>query len=201
MRENGTINPHTCEIYGFMNRTGVGKGENAVIIDYQGNKPDIHPEAFVAPGAVVIGNVTICAQSSVWYNAVLRGDLNTIVIGKESNIQDGTVVHVDLGEGNNVVVGNKVTIGHNVTLHACVVEDGALVGMGAVVLNGAVVGRESMVGAGAMVKVGMEIPPRSLVLGVPAKVVRELSDEEVRHMYSNTAEYLSMMQGHTESVL
>ena len=139
---------------------------------YLDAEPSIHPTAFIAPGAVIVGDVTIGEEASVWYGAVLRGDINRIRIGPRSNIQDGSVVHLadDLG----VEVGQYVTCGHAAILHACSVDDEVLVGMGATVLDGAEIGARSVIGANALVTQGMKIPPGSLVLGSPAKVRRTL---------------------------
>lgn len=134
----------------------------------------IHPDAFIAPGAVVLGDVTLGRDASVWYHCVVRGDMAPIAIGDETNIQDLTMVHVD--EGVPCTVGRRVGVGHRAILHGCVVEDEALVGMGAVLLNGVRVGTGSVIGAGAVLPEGLEVPPGSLVLGVPAKVVRPVDD-------------------------
>ena len=140
-------------------------------------QPQIDPTAYVAPEAVVIGDVRLAARSSVWPMAVLRGDIHFIEIGEGSNIQDGCIVH--LAEDLPVKVGRLVTVGHRAILHACTVEDQCLIGMGATILDGAVIGRGSIVGAHALVTREMQVPPGSLVMGVPAKVVRALSAEEV----------------------
>jgi gamma-carbonic anhydrase len=138
--------------------------------------PSIHPTAFVAPGADIVGDVTLAEESSVWFQTVLRGDINRIVIGPRSNVQDGAVVH--LADDYGVFVGELVTVGHKAILHACTVADEVLIGMGAIVLDGAEIGARSIIGAGALVTSGKKIPPGSLVLGSPAKVVRTLSLEE-----------------------
>jgi carbonic anhydrase/acetyltransferase-like protein (isoleucine patch superfamily) len=143
---------------------------------YLHHEPVIHATAFVAGSADVIGQVTLHEESSVWYHTTLRGDINRIVIGPRSNIQDNAVVHLadDLG----CFVGELVTVGHSAILHACTVKDEVLVGMGAIILDGAVIGERSIIGAGALVTGGTEIPPGSLVLGSPAKVVRKLDAGE-----------------------
>lgn len=138
--------------------------------------PTLGSQVYVATGAIVVGDVTLGDHSSVWYNAVLRGDINRIEIGHHSNIQDGAVVH--LADEYPCLVGAYVTVGHAAILHACTVEDEVLVGMGATVLDGAVVGAQSIIGARALVTQRAVIPPGSLVLGSPAKVVRALSAEE-----------------------
>ncbi len=141
-------------------------------------EPEVDPEAWVAPGAVLVGKVIVRRGASVWYGCVLRSDMEgaEIDIGEDANIQDGTVVHVD--ENMSCRVGARVTVGHGAVLHACVIEDDALIAMGATVLSGAKVGRGSIVAAGAVVPEGMEIPPGVIAAGVPAKVRRELTDED-----------------------
>ena len=139
-------------------------------------QPKIGKGVYIARGAAVLGDVTLGNYSSVWYNAVLRGDINRIVVGHHSNVQDNAVLH--LADDFPCLVGNYVTIGHSAVVHACTVGDEVLVGMGAVILDGAVIGRQSLIGAKALVTQGTKIPPGSLVLGAPAKVVRPLSREE-----------------------
>ena len=139
-------------------------------------RPSIHPTAFVAPGADLVGDVTLAEESSVWFQTVLRADINRIVIGPRSNVQDGSVVH--LADDYGVFVGELVTVGHKAVLHACTIADEVLVGMGAIILDGSEIGARSIIGAGALVTGGKKIPPGSLVLGSPAKVVRTLSLDE-----------------------
>ena len=138
--------------------------------------PQLHQSVYLAPGACVIGKVTIGAGSSVWFNCVVRGDEGTITIGEDSNIQDLSVCHVD--PGYPLILGDRVTVGHQCVLHGCVIEDDCLIGMGGVVLTGAKIGRGSIVGAGAVVLENTEIPPFSLVVGAPAKV-RKTYDESI----------------------
>ncbi|MFN8589218.1 MAG: DinB family protein [Candidatus Eisenbacteria bacterium] len=134
----------------------------------------IHPTAFVAPGAIVVGEVAVGANASIWFNTVARGDSERIAIGAGTNVQDNSVVHVD--EGMPALVGDRVTVGHRAIVHGCVVEDDVLIGMGAVVLSGATIGTGSLIGAGALVKEGQVIPPGSLALGAPARVIGPVSD-------------------------
>ena len=156
--------------------------------------PKVDPTAFIAPGAVVLGDVTLAPRSSVWYQAVLRGDMAPIVIGEDSNIQDGTIVHVD--EGKPALIGARVGVGHRVILHGCIVEDECLIGMGSVLLNGVRIGRGSVVAAGAVVPEGMQVPPGSLVMGVPARVARAV-DESLRERIRGTWEhYVAEAQRH-----
>lgn len=149
-----------------------------MITDFLGTKPKIHETAFIAENAVVIGNVEIGAESSVWYNCVLRGDVNYIRIGARTNIQDGSIIHVSR-KTHPTVVEDEVTLGHRVTLHGCYIETGCLIGIGAVILDGARVGRDSLVAAGSLVTPNTKISPRSLVMGSPARVKRQLTDDEI----------------------
>lgn len=151
----------------------------------------IHPTAWVAPGAFLRGDVTLGEKVSVWYNAVLRADQEKITIGKNSNIQDNVVLHGD--PGNDITIGENVTVGHGAILHGCTVEDNALIGMGSVVLDHAVIGAGSIVGAGAVVSSGTIVPPKSLVVGIPAKVKKTLTDEESADNLENVEEYLGLM--------
>lgn len=159
-----------------------------IILRFDGHEPDIHDDAWVAPNAAVIGKVRIAADANVWFGAVLRGDIDEIVLGERSNLQDNAVIHTEAG--NPTIIGTDVSIGHGAVVHGCVVEDGCLIGMNATVLNGAVIGAQSLVAAGALVLEGTVVPPRSLVAGVPAKVRRELSDEEVAGLHGNAARYV-----------
>src|SRR5271156_936482 len=153
-------------------------------------RPQIDPTAYVAPQAVVIGDVRLAARSSVWPMAVLRGDINFIEIGEGSNIQDGSIVH--LADDLPTRVGKLVTVGHRAILHACIVEDECLIGMGATILDGAVIGRGSIVGAHALVTKGTQVPPGSLVMGTPAKVVRPLRPEEIADIRTWADHYIAL---------
>jgi len=159
-----------------------------MIIKFKDKKPNIHNTAFVAESADLIGDVTVEENASIWFRAVLRGDINYIKVGKNSNIQDGCVLHVT--ENNPCVIGDNVTVGHNAILHGCTVKDGALIGMGAIVLDGAEIGEEALVAAGALVPSGKIIPARSLVIGSPAKVVTELTEEYLNSIRKNTKDYV-----------
>ena len=149
---------------------------DAQLDKFLGKKPRLGKGVYIAKTATVIGDVTLGAHSSVWYGAVLRGDINRIAIGHHSNIQDNAVLH--LADDFPCLVGNWVTVGHSAIVHACKVGDEVLVGMGAIILDGAVIGKQSLIGAGALVTQGVKIPPGSLVLGSPAKVVRKLTPKE-----------------------
>lgn len=160
--------------------------------------PDIDPTAWIASEAVVIGRVQVHADVSIWPQATLRGDNEPITIGPGSNVQEGAVLHTDMG--CPLIVGANVTIGHLAMLHGCTIEDGALIGIQATVLNNAVIGRDCLVGAGALVTEGKSFPPRSLILGSPAKAVRELSDEEIARMHLNTRGYVEKTQQYCEQL-
>jgi gamma-carbonic anhydrase len=164
-----------------------------MIRQYKGILPKVEQSAYIDPSAQVIGDVTIGPRSSVWCNATLRGDVNKIVLGAETNIQDNSVLHGEL-DMYPVILGDRVTVGHMATLHGCVVEDDCLIGIGAVVLNGARVGRGSVVAAGALVPEGMQIPPESLVMGMPAKIKRPVTDEEKSRFRENAQRYVRYRQ-------
>jgi carbonic anhydrase/acetyltransferase-like protein (isoleucine patch superfamily) len=156
--------------------------------------PTVHPAAFVHPLAAVIGDVTLGAEASVWPFAVLRGDTAAIVVGAQSNVQDGAVVHVD--RGVPATLGARVAVGHRAIVHGATVEDDCLIGMAAVILNGVVVGRASLVAAGAVVREGTVVPPGSLVVGVPARVARLTTDEERARMARTVASYRALTEAH-----
>ncbi len=151
--------------------------------------PVVHPSAFVDESAQVIGDVEIGPECSVWMNAVVRGDVNRIRIGQRTNVQDGTVIHV-MHDTHPTSVGDDVTIGHGAIVHGCTIGDRVLVGMGAILLNGATIGADTIVAAGALVTENVVVPPRSLVMGSPARVRRELRDDEVRFVLESAANYV-----------
>jgi len=155
-------------------------------------RPD--PDAWVAPGAALVGDVHLGPRASVWYACVLRADGGSIRVGARSNVQDGSVAHAD--EHGDVLVGEDVSVGHRAVLHGCVVEDGCLIGMGAVLLTGARIGAGSLVAAGAVVREGAVIPPGSLVAGVPAQVRRPLTDAEATRVRENSRSYLELVALH-----
>jgi carbonic anhydrase/acetyltransferase-like protein (isoleucine patch superfamily) len=156
---------------------------------YRGRLPVVDPSAYVDPSAQVIGDVEVGAESSLWMNVVVRGDVNIVRIGRRSNVQDGCVLHV-MNDAHPAMVGEDVTIGHGAIVHGCTIEDRVLIGMGAIVLNGAVVGHDSIVAAGSLVPEGAAIPPRSLAMGSPARVRRALSDAEVASIPEYAASYV-----------
>lgn len=153
----------------------------------EGNAPDIDPGAMVLPGAILIGRIHLAQKVTVWPGAVLRGDNEPITVAEGSNLQDGCVVHTD--PGHPVTIGRQVTVGHLAMLHGCRIGDGVLVGMNATLLNGAEIGDHCIIGAGALITSGKSFPPRSLIVGVPAKVIRELTDEEVQSALDNSRVY------------
>ena len=168
--------------------TRSGSGQPKSFDTHLRRTPKLGRGVYLARGAVVIGDVTLGAHASVWYNAVLRGDINRIVVGHHSNVQDNAVLH--LADDFPCVLGNWVTVGHGAIVHACKIGDETLVGMGAVILDGAVVGRQCLIGARALVTQGMKIPAGSLVLGAPAKVVRKLSPDERAKLKSWAEKYV-----------
>jgi carbonic anhydrase/acetyltransferase-like protein (isoleucine patch superfamily) len=166
----------------------------ALLLPFDGISPVIADSAFVAPNATIIGKVTLGERASVFYGAVLRGDMDAISIGDDSNLQDNVTMHVD--DGVPARIGARVSVGHAAVLHGCTVEDDCLIGMSATVLNRAVVGAGSLVAAGSVVLEGTVIPPRSLVAGVPAKVRREITDEEFAKIQQNAQRYLEISAAH-----
>ncbi|MCB9492634.1 MAG: gamma carbonic anhydrase family protein [Dehalococcoidia bacterium] len=168
-------------------------------LNYRGQLPQLADSVFVAPGAVVIGDVTCGEDSSIWYNCVVRGDVMPIRIGARVNIQDLSVVHVTSGT-HSTTIEDDVTVGHRAIIHGCVVERGSLIGMGAIVMDGAVVGAGSLVGAGAVVTPGTVIPPRSLAVGSPARVKRELTDAEVEGLLDSATHYVRTAANHRASL-
>jgi gamma-carbonic anhydrase len=166
------------------------------IARFLGAEPSISPTAFVAPGATVVGDVTLGEAASVWFHATLRGDINAIRVGARSNIQDNAVLHV--ADAYPTIIGELVTVGHSAIVHACTIEDEVLVGMGAIVMDGAHVGARSIIGAGALVTGGTQIPPGSLVLGSPAKVVRALSDQEQEDIQEWALRYVALSRSYVE---
>lgn len=157
---------------------------------YRGRWPDIHPTAFVDQSAQVIGDVVVGETSSVWMNVVVRGDVHRIRIGRRSNIQDGTVVHV-MRDTHPTTIGDEVTIGHGALIHGCTIEPRCLIGMGAIILNGALIGSDSIVAAGTLVTEGFVVPPRSLVMGSPGKVRRSLTGDEVASILDYAERYVT----------
>lgn len=167
-----------------------------MIMKYQNYTPKIGENVFIAPSSDVIGRCEIGEDSSIWFQVAIRADVHFITIGKRTSIQDGSMIHVthhkkaDMSDGNPTHIGDDVTVGHKVMLHGCTIEDACLIGMSATILDGAVIGKESIVGAGSLVTKNKMFPPRSLIMGSPAKVVRELNDEEVKELYASAKRYV-----------
>jgi gamma-carbonic anhydrase len=164
-------------------------------LEYNGLSPQADKSVFIAPGASVIGQVTIGPESSIWFNCVVRGDVNWIKIGARTNIQDLSVVHVDSG-GWPTTVGDDVTVGHRVILHGCTLADRVLVGMGSVVMNGVRIGEDAIIGAGSLVTENTIIPPRTLSLGSPCKVKRDLTEEEIQMIKLSALHYAELAAGY-----
>jgi carbonic anhydrase/acetyltransferase-like protein (isoleucine patch superfamily) len=167
-----------------------------MIYNYQGKSPKIGAKTFVAPSSDVIGDTTIGEDCSIWFGTIIRGDVHYITIGDRTSIQDGSMIHVthykkeDRSDGNPTIIGNDVTVGHKVMLHGCKIEDACLIGMSATILDGAIIGKESIVGAGSLVTKNKKFPPRSLIMGSPAKVIRELNEDEVKELYASASRYI-----------
>ena len=169
------------------------------IYSFDGHTPHIAPDAYVADSATVLGRVTLGARASVWFGASVRGDNDDITIGAGSNVQDGAVLHID--PGYPMRIGERVSIGHQAMLHGCTIGDGALIGIQAIVLNGAVIGPDCLVGAGALVTEGKQFPARSLILGSPAKVVRELTDKDLLMLKGAADSYIQRGARYRDSLL
>ncbi len=170
-----------------------------MILKHKGVAPQLAKSAFLAPGACVIGDVHIGQESSLWFNVIVRGDVNFIRIGDRTNIQDGTVIHVTR-ETHPTFIGNDVSVGHSVTLHGCTIHDKCLIGIGAIVLDGAEIGLSSLVAAGTVVAPGTRIPPRSLVMGSPGRVKRELTEEECANIHSIADRYTAYQEDYRTQV-
>ena len=158
------------------------------IYELDGVAPEVDPSAWIADSAQVMGRVTLGAEASVWFGTIIRGDTESITIGRGSNIQDGSVMHADIGMP--IVLGENVTVGHKVMLHGCTIGDETLIGIGAIVLNGAKIGRNCLVGAGALVTEGKEFPDGSMILGSPAKAVRQLTPEQIEGLKLSAQHYM-----------
>ena len=158
------------------------------IYELDGVAPQVHTQAWVAPSAQVMGQVSVGAGASIWFGTVVRGDTERITIGADSNIQDASVLHADAGQP--LVIGERVTVGHQAMLHGCTVGDESLIGIGAIVLNGAKIGKNCLVGAGALVTEGKEFPDGSMIVGAPAKAVRQLTPEQIEGLRQSAQHYI-----------
>ena len=158
--------------------------------------PQIHETTFIAPGAHVVGDVILKKDSSIWYNTVARADINQIIIGERSNVQDNSVIHLENDQG--VIIGNDVTIGHNAIIHGCTIKDGALIGMGAIIMNGVTIGKGAIVGAGAVVKENMQVADHELIVGVPGKIVKTLPKEIMEQNIKWAGKYVRLARVHRE---
>ena len=156
--------------------------------------PEIHPDAFIAPNATIVGDVTVAKEASVWFGCVIRGDIEPITIGAQTNIQDNTVIHIDPGLPTRI--GARVGVGHRSLLHGCVIEDECLIGMGSIVLSGSIIESGSVVAAGSLVTEGTRVPAGSLVMGTPAKVIRPVDDELRERIAYTVEDYLRLARKH-----
>ncbi|PNS00681.1 hypothetical protein X928_04330 [Petrotoga miotherma DSM 10691] len=165
--------------------------------EYKGKYPVVEEDVFLAPGCQIIGDVKIAKGASIWYNATLRADIGSITIGEFTNVQDNSVVHIDTEYPT--IIGSYVTIGHNAIIHGCQISNNCLIGMGATILNGAKIGEGCLIGAGALVTENKIIPPKSLALGVPAKVIRKLTDEEFEQIKEHAKEYYNLAKSYRDN--
>ncbi len=166
-----------------------------MLIEYRGKKPNLDPSVFVAEGVQVIGDVAVAKDSSLWFNTVVRGDVNFIRIGARTNVQDNSVIHVT-HEKYPTVIASNVTIGHAAVIHGCTIDDFCLIGMGAILLDGSIIGEHSLVAAGSLVREGFSVPAGSLVAGVPARVVRKLKDEEMKRLEESAQHYVDYVSNY-----
>jgi carbonic anhydrase/acetyltransferase-like protein (isoleucine patch superfamily) len=173
----------------------IHQSSNTFIVPYKGITPIIDPTVFLAPGATIVGDTTIGHESSIWFQAVVRGDVNKITIGSQTNIQDHVVIHGTY-EKHSTFIGHNVSIGHSTILHGCTIHDSCLVGMNVTVMDGVEIGEECMIGAGSLLTSFTKIPKRSLAFGRPAKVIRPLTDEEVEELYNSAKRYLMYTKGY-----
>jgi carbonic anhydrase/acetyltransferase-like protein (isoleucine patch superfamily) len=170
-----------------------------MILEHNGIAPQIDASVFLAPSACVIGDVQIGEKSSLWFNVLVRGDVNYIRIGKRTNIQDGTVIHVTR-KTHPTVIGDDVSVGHSVTLHGCTIQDRCLIGIGAIILDGVEVGESSLVAAGSLLTPGTKVPPRSLVMGSPARVRKELTDADCADFHAIAERYITYQDDYRNNV-
>lgn len=172
----------------------IHKRRFAMIVEYMGHKPKIHESCYVADNASIIGRVELKKNANIWYGTVIRGDDNYIIVGENTNIQDNSTVHID---GNYpTIIGDNVTIGHNAIIHACTVGNYVLVGMGSIILNGSEIGDNVIIAAGSVVPPGKRIPSNTMIMGTPAKVVKELSEEEIENHKKRALDYVELANKH-----
>ncbi|MCF8008246.1 MAG: gamma carbonic anhydrase family protein [Halanaerobiales bacterium] len=169
-----------------------------MIFKYKNKKPNIDPSSFLAPGVKIVGDIELKENVSIWYNTSLRADLNKMVIGVGSNIQENSALHVDTDQP--LIIGENVTVGHNATIHGCKIKENCLIGMGAILLNGSIINKNSMVAAGSLVTENKEFPPESLIMGSPAKVVRKLTEQEIKQITKSAKHYIKLAYDHKDSL-
>lgn len=169
-----------------------------MLYEYNNIKPKVDDSSFIAPGAKIIGEVKLKGKSSIWYNSVLRADINKIILGKGTNIQENSALHVDTNAP--LIIGENVTVGHHATVHGCTIKDNCLIGMGAIILNNAVINENSLLAAGSLVTENKEFPPGSLIMGSPAKVVRELTEEEINDIKKSAEHYIKLAEKHKNNL-
>ena len=169
-----------------------------MIYDFEGHTPKLDPNSWVASNSVVIGKVELKKDSNIWFNVTLRGDVEPITVGEGSNVQDGSVVHSD--PGCPVVIGKNVTVGHLVMLHGCTIGDNSLIGIGAVILNNAKIGKNCIIGAKALITENKEIPDNSLVVGAPGKIIRKVTDDEIKQLTENAKHYQDNWKKYSKSI-
>ncbi len=166
------------------------------IFEYNGNMPEINKDVFIAPGAKIIGNVSVGANSSIWFNCIIRGDVSSIEIGEGVNIQDGTIIHVSSNDNGDTIIGNNVTIGHGAIIHACQLNKNAFVGMGAIIMDNSLIYSDAMIAAGSLVTPGKHIKSGTLWAGSPARYLRNLSDEEIERNRKVAKKYINISKKH-----
>lgn len=174
-------------------------GYNASIIAYKGLTPKIHPSAFLCEGVRIIGDVEIGKDASIWYNTVIRGDVHYVKIGEGTNVQDLSMLHVT-NQKHPLIIGNHISIGHSVSLHGCTIDDHCLIGIGATVLDGAKINKHCLVAAGTLVKEGFEVPEGTMIAGVPGKIIRELTDEQIEKIKRNADNYIKYVAEFRSSI-
>lgn len=169
-----------------------------MLYEYNKIKPKVEHSSFIAPGSKIIGDVDLKKNTSIWYNSVLRADINKIILGEGTNIQENSALHVDTKEP--LLIGKNVTVGHNATVHGCEIKNNCLIGMGAIILNGAVINENSIVAAGSLVTEDKIFPPKSLIMGSPAKVVRKVTEQEIKDIKKSAEHYIKLAKEHKNNL-